>query len=257
MGRNDEQQVEIIEERAKITNIEATLQGKLSTINREATTVNQYPESESKNTKRALEISSQKSRSPVLPESDSMIQNTPRFAARRSQHSNQHPYEHKPPMNTESSNQNEPQQPCRLSSSPFTEDLSKAIIFKGLDEPLDISYPCDDNNPIDIDEPSDISRIPRYAKLSAVPNVATDAITSQATSEETQTPTSSNSSKPDSSAMSDSDIENNVSSIRYNRTYVVYYLANSLSHGMENKKKNNKSCTQMTVKELKCEISRD
>ncbi|KAK4360886.1 hypothetical protein RND71_019838 [Anisodus tanguticus] len=42
--------------------------GRLSTINREATTVNRYPESECKNTKRVLGISSQKSGSPVLPE---------------------------------------------------------------------------------------------------------------------------------------------------------------------------------------------
>ncbi|KAJ8550757.1 hypothetical protein K7X08_000127 [Anisodus acutangulus] len=64
-----------------------------------------------------------------------------------------------PPMNTESSEQNEPQQHSRLSSSSSTEDLSKAIVFKGLDEPLDISYPEDDNNPIDLDQTVDFSSL--------------------------------------------------------------------------------------------------
>ncbi|KAK4345384.1 hypothetical protein RND71_035560 [Anisodus tanguticus] len=56
-----------------------------------------------------------------------------------------------------------------------------------------------------IESPQAIIGIPRYAKSSAAPNVATDATTSQAkfqpTSEETQTPTSSSSTKYDSSVM--------------------------------------------------------
>ncbi|KAJ8525905.1 hypothetical protein K7X08_002703 [Anisodus acutangulus] len=74
-----------------------------------------------------------------------------------------------PPMNTESSAKNEPQQPGRLSSSPSTEDLSKSIVFKGLDEPLDISYPGDNNNPIDVDETSDISALGKRPGSSTFP----------------------------------------------------------------------------------------
>ncbi|KAK4338058.1 hypothetical protein RND71_042545 [Anisodus tanguticus] len=136
-----------------------------------------------------------------------------------------------PPMNTESSEKNEPQQPCRLSSSPSIRTCPKLYYLKHwvkdqdpppsllVDRAKCLREQFVKSRATKDDEISDETLlkqffpkgIPRYAKSSVDPNVATDATTShttfQPTSAEAHTTTSFSSTKSESSAMSDSDIE--------------------------------------------------
>ncbi|KAK4347904.1 hypothetical protein RND71_034243 [Anisodus tanguticus] len=72
-----------------------------------------------------------------------------------------------PPMNTEASEHNDPRQTEHPSSSSnLPENQCTTILFKGFDEPLDIRYPRDDNNPIDVNENVDFSSLGKRPRSS-------------------------------------------------------------------------------------------
>ncbi|KAK4345440.1 hypothetical protein RND71_035616 [Anisodus tanguticus] len=105
--------------------------------------------------------------------------------------------------------------PCIITISPFCEE-KYCLIIESEEEPSASAQPNMPKTNEEIPDETPLKQffpkgIPRCAKSSDAPNVATDATISQTTfqptSEETQIPTSSNSTKSESLAMSDSDTE--------------------------------------------------